>query len=102
MKIPKKEVINYIKYVLIIGIFIDICLLLSTFSTKQFPSIKLLVAGFIIIGPSMGYEFYKIPKYYDKMQGDNSFRRYIIYKTTFETILIIVPLWLLMKVLNFI
>ena len=102
MKISKKEILNYLKYVLIMGIIMDSASIPSALSDKKFPSLKLLFAAFIISGPSLGYVAYKIHKNKDKIQDDISFRQYIIFKTTFEGLFILVPLWWLMKVLKFI
>lgn len=102
MKISKKEMLNYLKDMIVMGLLFDLIALTQTFKDKNFPNLKLLFALFIITGPSVGYGVYKVHKNEDKKQEDISYTQDMIFKTAFEIFFILFPLWLLMKAIRFI
>lgn len=99
MKISKKEILKYLKYVLIVGLLFDSVIISMTIGDKESLSFKLLFAFFIITGPSIGYILYIGLENQDKKQED---RRDMIFKGTFEAMFILLPLWYLMKAIKFI
>jgi len=100
----RKELIKLLIYMLGAAVVFDLYIFLGvTLVYKGNPPSNyknLLLALPIICGPSVGYGVYKIRKNKDRVKNDLQFRQYIILRTTIETILILLPLWGIVKLIG--
>lgn len=61
---------------------------------------NILIASPLISGPSIGFGIFRILKNRKRIRDDLEFRSHIIFRATFESLIILFPLWGLMKIIG--
>lgn len=96
----KGKLIKMLLYIIGTAIAIEIMMLipvLGSYDLSYNERINFLIAFPIALGPSLGYGVYRIMENNDRIKEDPGFRRYMIFRTTAEAFVILLPIWGILK-----